>query len=404
MTRSRLRLGVVTGYARGDTVYAGSEALSQADTYHLATDLFLASLMVGVDLPGGRGASIVMPMAQLRIDSDLSATRDTGLGDAEVRGRQDLTALWSGRPTWLPRLTLSLGAAGPSGSYVPQNVSFFSAPGQDRSLSIGRGAWWALVDAEMGGQVGERFGWFGGAMARKALSAPSDGYEWGTEVRSTAGVSAVLVAGRLSAATSVDLLWRGVGNERNVFHGERGEAPNSGGRWLDVTPTLQAVFGDGWSTTATVRIPLWREVAGVQSVQSYAVLLGVATTFGLGTPAPVARVVPARAAVGDRPDPDIARQLDPGAVHLVDYWATWCAPCVRLSAELETLRAQRPDLRVVKVDATAWSQPDMDRFLPGLAGLPALDIYGADGRLVARLEGVDAFDFARFLPPAPPVD
>lgn len=35
---------------------------------------------------------------------------------------------------------------------------------------------------------------------------------------------------------------------------------------------------------------------------------------------------------------------------LVDFFATWCGPCQKMSKILEQVSADRPDLKVVKVD------------------------------------------------------
>lgn len=37
-------------------------------------------------------------------------------------------------------------------------------------------------------------------------------------------------------------------------------------------------------------------------------------------------------------------------VVLVDFFATWCGPCQRMSKVLEQISADRPDLKIVKVD------------------------------------------------------
>lgn len=50
---------------------------------------------------------------------------------------------------------------------------------QDANLTLGRGAWWLLVDAEVGGTVAGRVGWFAGGFAGVAVSGTSDGFRWG---------------------------------------------------------------------------------------------------------------------------------------------------------------------------------------------------------------------------------
>jgi thioredoxin 1 len=49
----------------------------------------------------------------------------------------------------------------------------------------------------------------------------------------------------------------------------------------------------------------------------------------------------------DRFDVDV---LESDVPVLVDFWATWCAPCRVMNPILEELAAERDDIRVVKLD------------------------------------------------------
>ena len=95
----------------------------------------------------------------------------------------------------------------------------------------------------------------------------------------------------------------------------------------------------------------------------------------------------------------MAPLVQPGRVTLVDYTASWCAPCQKLAPQLEAFAAARADVALHKIDATDWIAADLQTHLPGEAGLPVLDIYGRDGRLLARLVGPECFEFAKRVPP-----
>ena len=64
---------------------------------------------------------------------------------------------------------------------------------------------------------------------------------------------------------------------------------------------------------------------------------------------------------------------------LVDFWAPWCQPCVRLSPTIEKLaRDFEGKVRVVKVNVQ--EEPELaDRF--GISGIPALVVF-QEGKVV----------------------
>jgi len=395
------------GYAPGDTLYAGTEALPRASSEHLRSSVLLASLLASVDLPSGLGAAVAVPYGRLQTKSDITQTSDSGLGDVELRLRQDLARWLAPDATAWPRLQVSLGVVAPTGPYVAK-ADLLQGNVPDRYLSLGRGAWWWLGELDAGGAITERFGWYGSAAVRGALGTTDDQFAWGPELRTGAGLSANLWQDIVSGGLGVDHLWRG-GNTEVDYKGDRVDAQNGGGRWLELVPTLRSRLGDTLAATVSGRLPLWQDVNGVQSVQQFAAFVALHGTFDFGG-APVQQVRTAAAgdpakrartaAAGDPPPPEVAAQVVAGRWTLVDYWATWCTPCTKLAKELQALVEARPEFVVVKVDATEWDAAELQRRLPGVAGLPLLDVYGPDGRLVQRLEGPDAFRFAAFLPAA----
>jgi thioredoxin 1 len=78
----------------------------------------------------------------------------------------------------------------------------------------------------------------------------------------------------------------------------------------------------------------------------------------------------------------------------VDYWATWCAPCQKLGPQIDEFAKEHPNLSVAKLDVSDWDPQAMQRYLPGLPGIPVVDLWGPDGRLVRRLVGPECGDFA----------
>jgi thioredoxin 1 len=78
-------------------------------------------------------------------------------------------------------------------------------------------------------------------------------------------------------------------------------------------------------------------------------------------------------------------------VTVVDYWATWCAPCLALKPLIDALEAREPRLTVRRVDASNLDAEELEAMVPGAAGLPIVEVFRADGSLARRLVGEAVF-------------
>ena len=70
---------------------------------------------------------------------------------------------------------------------------------------------------------------------------------------------------------------------------------------------------------------------------------------------------------------------------LIDFWATWCGPCQKLTPELEALAAEHPELIVGKVNVEEPENIQLAASL-GVNAIPALFFY-RNGKLEKQLKG-----------------
>ncbi|MBI5608768.1 MAG: thioredoxin family protein [Deltaproteobacteria bacterium] len=392
--QTRVRAGLSYAYAYGDQPYGGTQAKTNFD--HLSIRLQLVTLSAGIDFASGLGAGLLLPSGRIRSDSDSRHTDDFGIGDLELRARADVFRLLGLDARWLPKLQVNAGMAAPTGPYISKLQVTQLQPGQqlDKTLSLGRGTWWLLADAEVYGRFFEQLGWFAALRTRTPLADCEDGFRWERETVISGGLAGQVWPKRVQASVSLDWLQRKMPSELD-WQGVRVDSASVGGEYLDLTASLRGQLTDQLALDLTGRKPLRRDVLGLQTPPAYWVFVGLSWSQPLGE---AAKPQPQPAQPGDRPQPEIAALLQPGRVALVDYWATWCAPCQKLSAQLEEFAKAHPELLVVRVDASDWDAAQMQRLLPAVAGLPVVDVYGGDGSLRRRLVGAEAFDYAAALP------
>ena len=408
----RVRAAVIYLQSAADKLYRSQEEI---DNYlNLHVKMKLATLTAGVDSPYGLGVTATLPFVQLWHDQNFSeltggAKTDSGQGDLELRVRQDVNQLLDLKSG--PRFGATLGLVAPTGLYLAAPVANTLFTGQNtadttsRELNIGRGVWWVLADVDAAYAVAKRLLVYGSAQWRAPQSNASDGFSWGNEARGSVGVRVTAIEKYLSVGLATDVQRRG---EASYFPKgpdfPREKYENGGGVGAYFTPALYSTPVDGLSFSLSYRMPLYNDVNGTQLVQGPSLFFGVSGSLTFGGKPAVPPVKPAdwSALVGHPAKlPEIAALLVNGKTTIVDYWATWCAPCIKLGPRLEAFAEARPthDVAIARVDATAWQPEEWAKFLPDASGLPVLDIFGPDGLLQTRLVGEDAEKFEAALLP-----
>ncbi len=335
----------------------------------LGVDVHLGTAQLQVAAPTATTLDLQLPFGSLITSTFAEERTDNGVGDLEIRVRQSLR-----RVLRRPAVSISAGLVVPTGAYVARSGAANLAP-EASYLTLGRGVAWWIAEADARLSVAGSTSVFAQLGGRGPISRTEDGFAWGTELRATAGVQVSSITSWLSLLLSSDVQWRGGASEPDPFSMGRLTSSNAGGTQWSLSPALVIALSRDLSVIAGARIPLVIDVVGNQLVPQTGGFLAVSYTQ---------RISPRRS----RPGPEISRNS--GLITVVDYWATWCAPCVEISRSLDAAASRWPDVRIVKVDATEWPSETAPQLPAGATGLPAIEIFDQAGNRIVLLVGTAA--------------
>lgn len=341
----------------------------------LSVNVHLATAQLQVVAPFGTQLSVQLPVGRLTTQTMQSDRTDTNLGDAEIRLRHTLP--------WLrkPRFEVGGGIALPTGPYVEKSGAA-NLPPEASFLTLGRGVSWGILEAQASVPIASSASTYVQLSGRMPLSQTEDRFDWGNEARAVVGTQWALGYG-ISALGIAELQWRGHASEPDPFAGGRVESANAGGTWWTVTPAVSYRATEEVSILGGVRVPLRSNVYGNQLVPGVGGFVSLSTVWSSAAKAKEAQKLDIGKTAFIKPE------AIKGSITIIDYWATWCAPCKKIDASLSAAEPRWSNVEIVKVDSTGW--PDDGVVLPdGAEGLPVIEIYDVTGTRRHVLKGKEA--------------
>lgn len=353
-------------------------------------DLLLSTLQASALHRSGLGVDAVVPFGALLSREGEERREEFALGDVEVKPRA--TTLL-GRSV---RIAGAAGAALPTGGYTVRSGA--GALGEaSRALTIGRGVYWMVAEADVRWQAAAEWTLGLAAQARAPLGEARDKFRWGPEGRVSSEVEWRPLR-PLGIALGGEVQRRTNGSIVDPFLGTRVPTDNVAATIVSVVPSVRTQLGSSVQAALHARIPVVQELDGLQFEQGLGIFASVGVTVPIAARDRSAKTEPsARTSPATAPETEAASGAvaAPYGIVLREYGAEWCEPCKRLWPLLERERAR--GVRVERVDVTEWSQDELLARVPGARALPILEILRPDGTLVRRLEGEEALSFSQHM-------
>jgi thioredoxin 1 len=204
------------------------------------------------------------------------------------------------------------------------------------------------------------------------------GYQGSTRVGG--GVGASVRLGDFSIQGSLDVL------HESPARWDGAAARNSGRSDVLVGAGATYAVGD-WQVVTSLKVPAYSHVLDGKLDIPFALGLGVAGSWSFDDAHDHTRELDL-ATGGDSFVEHEAVAL--GKITVIDFWATWCAPCTVIGEMLHELSHEYEDLVIRRVEVPTFDTAIAKEHLSDVVGLPVLWIYDRTGTRAHTLVGTDA--------------
>ena len=85
--------------------------------------------------------------------------------------------------------------------------------------------------------------------------------------------------------------------------------------------------------------------------------------------------------------------IEKNKLNIIDFWATWCGPCVRFAPEFEKLSHEYPTINFFKIDVD--ESKELSKFFK-IECMPTF-IFIKNNQLVNKIEGADLKEIVKII-------